>query len=123
MWIQDPALRGNDARAVHQKGGFGPFGFSGRQPMTRTATNRAKPAPGPAVVLFGLGEGHKPRAAYFPAAHAEMAIKAAELMGLKAVKVAGNELSELAAQLPASTLTAADSCRSFATTCTPSSRT
>jgi hypothetical protein len=69
--------------------------------MTRTASNRAKHDAGPAVVLFGLGDDGKPRAAYFPAAHAELAIKAAGLMGLTAVNVASPELGELAAKLPA----------------------
>ena len=64
-------------------------------------TNRAKHDAGPAVILFGLGDDGKPRAAYFPAAHADLAIKAAGLMGLTAVKVASPELGELAAKLPA----------------------
>jgi hypothetical protein len=56
---------------------------------------------GPAVVLFGLGVGDKPRAGYFPAAHATLAIKAAEAMKLSVLKVESPELKALAGKLPA----------------------
>jgi hypothetical protein len=57
--------------------------------------------PGPAVVLFGLGEGDKPRAAYFPAAQAALAIKAADALNLSVLKVESPELKTLAGRLPA----------------------
>jgi len=57
--------------------------------MASTATKRPKHDAGPAVVLFGIGDGGKPRAAYFPAAHAELAVKAAKAMNLSVLKVAG----------------------------------
>jgi hypothetical protein len=69
--------------------------------MASTATKRPKHDAGPAVVLFGIGDGGKPRAAYFPAAHAELAVKAAKAMNLSVLKVAGPDLSALAAKLPA----------------------
>jgi hypothetical protein len=56
---------------------------------------------GPAVVLFGLGEGDRPRAAYFPAAQATLATKAAEAMKLNVLKIETPELKALAGKLPA----------------------
>jgi hypothetical protein len=72
--------------------------------MTKTRT-KTKQQPrrdaGPAVVLFGLGVGDKPRAGYFAAAHAALAIKAAEAMKLRVLKVETPELKALAGKLPA----------------------
>jgi hypothetical protein len=85
------------------KGASAPFGFSGGCPMTKpkTKTNQAKREPGPAVVLFGQGDGDKPRAAYFSAAHAALAIKAADAMKLSVLKVESPELKALVGKLPA----------------------
>jgi hypothetical protein len=55
---------------------------------------------GPAVVLFGLDEAGKPRAASFPAAQAGLAIKAAERLKLHVLKVRDQAQIGLAAQLP-----------------------
>ncbi|HEV3022927.1 MAG TPA: hypothetical protein VGX76_10680 [Pirellulales bacterium] len=69
--------------------------------MTKTKSKHQKHEAGPAVVLFGLGDGDKPRAAYFSAAQAALAIKAAEAMKLSVLKVESRELSDLAGKLPA----------------------
>jgi hypothetical protein len=69
--------------------------------MTMKPKSQPKPDTSAAVVLFGHGDGGKPRAAYFPAAHAEAAVKAASLMGLRVLNVTGPETSEVAAKLPA----------------------
>src|SRR6266540_1615543 len=55
---------------------------------------------GLAVVLFGLDEAGKPRAASFPAAQAGLAIKAAERLKLHVLKVRDQAQIGLAAQLP-----------------------
>ena len=52
------------------------------------------------LVLFGLDESGKPRAAYFPAKDAALAKKAAGLMGLTAVTLESPHQTEVAAKLP-----------------------
>ncbi len=69
--------------------------------QTKTNTRTQRPVPTPAIVLFGLDEAKKPHAAYFEEAQAELAIKAANLMGLGVLKIANREESELAGRLPA----------------------
>src|SRR5262249_8390550 len=59
-----------------------------------------KPDPGAAVVLFGLGEGDKPRAGYFPPTQAALAMKAADALKLTVLKVESPELKALASKLP-----------------------
>jgi hypothetical protein len=67
-----------------------------------TKSHRAtKSAPAPAVVLFGVNGSGKPRAAYFGAKQVDLALKAANQLGLTVLRVVGPEQSEVAAQLPA----------------------
>jgi hypothetical protein len=69
--------------------------------MARTsATPRPPSNPEPAVILFGLGDDQRPRAAHFSAAHAELAVKAASAMGLSVMRVADPEQTKIAAKLP-----------------------
>jgi hypothetical protein len=56
--------------------------------------------PAPAIILFGVDQTGKHRAAAFTADQAELATKAAELMQLRVLNIAGAGLTELAAQLP-----------------------
>jgi hypothetical protein len=65
--------------------------------MTQTTT--AEPDQSD-VVLFGLDENGKPRAARFNREHAVLATKAAELMGLTVYTVTSPALTEIARQLP-----------------------
>jgi hypothetical protein len=67
------------------------------QPQAKTA--QAEPKPTPAIIVFGLDQANKPRAASFTADKVELATKAAELMKLRVLKVEGPELTELAARL------------------------
>ena len=53
----------------------------------------------PAVIVFGLDQANKPRAASFTGEQVELATKAATLMKLRVLKVVGPELTELAARL------------------------
>jgi hypothetical protein len=53
-----------------------------------------------AVVVFGLDEHDKPRAAWFTDAKLELVSKAAQLMELKLCEAAPPELAELAKRLP-----------------------
>jgi hypothetical protein len=91
--------------------------------MARTATAPAAGQQTPsAVILFGLGDDRRPRAAHFPAKQADLAVKAASAMGFNVLKVAGADQVKIAAKLPAggSMRTAVASCRSYARTSTPS---
>jgi hypothetical protein len=55
----------------------------------------------PGVVLFGLDETGKPRAARFRPDHGEPALMAAELMNLNVCHLTSPELTEIAQKLPA----------------------
>lgn len=70
--------------------------------MTTTTTKATDPksSEAPNVVLFGLDESRKPRAARFGSAHAHLAAKAAELMSLTACPVNSGTLAEIAEKLP-----------------------
>ncbi len=63
----------------------------------RTAQSTASD---PAVVLFGLDEGGKPKAARFADGHASLAEKAAKQLQLQIVRIVGPALIEVAARLP-----------------------
>ena len=70
-----------------------------------TETTIAEPATGQSdVILFGLDENGKPRAARFNREHALLATKAAGLMGLTICTVTSPALSEIARQLPAGSI-------------------
>jgi hypothetical protein len=69
--------------------------------MNKTTTTDPAAAEQSDVVLFGLDETGKPRAARFSREHAGLATKAAELMGLTVCTVTSTELTEIARQLPA----------------------
>jgi len=60
----------------------------------------AGPKPVPGVIVFGVDENNVCRAASFAADQFDLATKAAKLMQLRAVKVQGAELTDLAGQLP-----------------------
>jgi hypothetical protein len=70
--------------------------------MTTTTTKDTDPktSEAPDVVLFGLDESRKPRAARFGSAHGNLAAKAAELMSLTAFPVNSAALAEIAEKLP-----------------------
>ena len=67
------------------------------QPQAKAAQPETKAAP--AIIVFGLDQAKKPRAASFTSEQVELATKAAELMKLRVLKVAGPELTDLAARL------------------------
>jgi hypothetical protein len=71
-----------------------------------------KAATEPAVMVFGFNEHRIPQAAWFPKAEADLAIRAARLMGLRVLKIENDALRELAAQLRQGQVYAAD--RTFA---------
>src|ERR1700693_2730895 len=72
---------------VTAKGPIGPLRRFRRPVMTKTTTKAkasAKPStPSAALIVLGYDENHKPRAARFPGAAAELVGKAAKLMDLK----------------------------------------
>src|SRR5689334_19748368 len=57
------------------------------------------PAPEPAVIVFGRDEAGKPHASWFDADSAELAIKAADLMNMRILRVETEEQKALARQL------------------------
>src|ERR1700736_1140164 len=73
--------------------------------MTKTTTKKAKAAakesaPSAPLLVLGYDENHKPRAARFLAADAELVAKAAQLMDLKVYEAASEDLAALAKKLP-----------------------
>lgn len=62
---------------------------------------KAPPTEPPALIVFGRDEAGKAHASYFAEADADLARKAAALMGFHALGVTAGGLAELAATLPA----------------------
>ena len=67
----------------------------------RRGQTQAQTAPPAAVVLFGIDEHGKAKAARFGTTEAKLATKAADQLRLKVVTIANPALAEIAAQLPA----------------------
>ena len=67
---------------------------------------------GPAVIVFGYNEQRIPQAAWFPAREADLATRAARLMGLRVLTVEDEAQREIAARLRQGQVYAAD--RTFA---------
>ena len=76
------------------------------------ATVAKKPDTGPAVIVFGFNEHRIPQASWFPEAEADLATRAARLMGLRVLRIEGDAHRELAARLRQGQVYAAD--RTFA---------
>jgi hypothetical protein len=57
------------------------------------------PASEPCIVVFGRDEAGKPHASWFDAASADLAIKAADLMNMRVLRVETEEQKALARQL------------------------
>ena len=72
--------------------------------MTKTTTKAKaaakQSAPSAPLIVLGYDEHHKPQAAQFPAADAELVAKAAQLMDLKVYEAATEDLAALAKKLP-----------------------
>ena len=68
--------------------------------MTKAKTTEPEAGNGAHLVLFGLDQAGKPRAARFGSRHADLAAKAAALMGLGVCNVTFPELAEVAKKLP-----------------------
>ena len=72
--------------------------------MTKTTTKAKagteESTPAAPLIVLGYDENHKPRAARFPAADAELVAKAAQLMDLKVYQAATEDLAALAKKLP-----------------------
>src|SRR3954447_2646740 len=71
-----------------------------------------KPDTGPAVIVFGYNEHRVPQAAWFSEAEANLAIRAARLMGLRVLRIEDDAHRQLAARLRQGQVYAAD--RTFA---------
>ena len=67
---------------------------------------------GPAVIVFGYNEHRIPQASWFSEAEADLAIRAARLMGLRVLRIENEAHRELAARLRQGQVYAAD--RTFA---------
>jgi hypothetical protein len=68
--------------------------------MNAEATATHETTSAPAAVVFGRDNGGKPHAAWFEAGEAELAEKAAGLMGMRFTRLDGEGERALAAQLP-----------------------
>ena len=69
--------------------------------MTKSTTKAKAAAKQSApLIVLGYDENHKPQAAQFPAADAELVAKAAQLMDLKVYEAATEDLAALAKKLP-----------------------
>ena len=72
--------------------------------MTKTTTKAKaaakQSAPSAPLIVLGYDENHKPQAAQFPAADADLVAKAAQLMDLKVYEAATEDLAALAKKLP-----------------------
>src|SRR3954449_1984655 len=62
----------------------------------------------PAIIVFGYNERRIPQAAWFTGADADLAIRAARLMGLRVLKIENDTLRELARRLRQGQVYAAD---------------
>ena len=109
------------------KGASAPFVIPGGE---KAAENPAKPRPttahpnkadeaharkastDPAVIVFGFNEHRIPQAAWFSEAEADLATRAARLMGLRVLRIENDAHRELAARLRQGQVYAAD--RTFA---------
>src|SRR5215218_3767117 len=68
--------------------------------MRKPKKSAHRPSSGPAVVLFGVDEAGKPRAASFAASQAGLAIKAAAKLKLQVLKPKATSQIAFASQLP-----------------------
>src|SRR6266702_4137930 len=100
--MRPPPRPGRNRQFPSTQGGLWPPSAFLEDLMRKAKTKKrvAHHRGGPAVVLFGLDEAGKPRAASFPAAQAGLAIKAAERLKLHVLKVRNEAQVGLAAQLP-----------------------
>ena len=99
------------------KGPAGPLAVPGAKtmppsPQTKPGVPAVRALPSPALIVFGLNENRIPQAAWFAASDADVARRAAALMGLRVLAVETDEHKTLAAQLRAGQVHAAD--RGFA---------
>ena len=70
------------------------------KPTTKAKAAAKQSAPSAPLIVLGYDEHHKPQAAQFPAADAELVAKAARLMDLKVYEAATEDLAALAKKLP-----------------------
>jgi hypothetical protein len=103
MSLQKPCrpAQSDLVRFIHKGGHVGPLRLFGRTVMTKPMPTDRVAAEQSDVVLFGLDETGKPRAARFGREHADLAAKAAGLMNLAIRYVNSAELAASAQQLPA----------------------
>ena len=83
----------------HQEGPVRGLRHIWRPIMSSTVLVRANHHAEPSVVLFGRDDGGKPRASWFDAASAGLAIKAGEAMRMRILKVETEEQKAVARQL------------------------
>ncbi len=96
-----------------QKGASAPFAVLGgentpNQPQNPTASAR-EPSTKPAVIVFGFNAYRIPQAAWFPHDEADLATRAARLMGLRVLRIMDDAHRALAARLRRGRVDAADS--------------
>jgi hypothetical protein len=70
------------------------------KPTTKAKAAAKQSTPAAPLIVLGYDEHHKPQAAQFPAADADLVAKAAQLMDLKVYEAATDDLAALAKKLP-----------------------
>src|SRR5215207_3048969 len=78
------------------------------KPTEVTETVDKKAGTDPTVIVFGYNERRLPQASWFSEAEADLAMRAARLMGLRVLKIESDAHRELAAQLRQGQVYAAD---------------
>src|SRR3954468_9032895 len=85
---------------------------STKPPVNADPIGATPPDSGPALIVFGRSVYGIPQAAWFPASEADLATRAARLMGLRVLRIADDAHRQLAARLRQGQVYAAD--RTFA---------
>src|SRR4030088_2993441 len=86
---------------THRAPDRGPFRFQEIAMTQKTTHRKTSSSPAVPVVLFGLDQHGKPKAARFPETQADLATKAAGLLKLQVLPIVGASISDLAGHLPA----------------------
>jgi len=91
---------GRDAAPRSIDVGLWPFRHFWRAVMTDKKQDGGEAGEAPTLIVFGLDDTKRPHASTFPAHDAELAEKAAGLMGMAALRLATEAQKALAAKLP-----------------------
>ena len=89
-----------DSRARWAPSAFQETGHDQADHQSQSRCQGIRPTAAAPLIVLGYDEHHKPQAAQFPAADADLVAKAARLMDLKVYEAATEDLAALAKKLP-----------------------